>query len=787
MPRGAWSTSVSSTVSRKVHSAAGASWSNVFAGGTSDLGVSTIEASTYTFNGVEWTARTDLSTGRKQAAICGTASSNSIICGGIDASSTRLNSTEEFNGTAWSAGGTLATQRYNIAGGAGTESDGLIAGGYGPSSENLTSTEEYSGTTWSGGGALNNGGTGNSILGASSSAAMRVGSSAGSGDYVEEYNGTSWATLDDITAGGSLGVGQGTVSAAFYAAYYTSSGNPVTYEYDGTSWATSGYLFLSNGNPAYPAGTGNTSGGYLNGGSVDTSMSVLTFEYNPPIEIGNVKVSAGIYYGQGTEDFFYHNCMQAETNDTVVFVIVKDDDIAMSTVPSGYTSVISLESNNNIWQHVYKRQGPQGSQLWEGDVEEYVVISIAISGVDYSTLTASSAAVGTNALPTTNTLNPPLNSFVLAGIGVDTSNLYHYIEGQFEEIAKDVTSSGGGAGSVAASIGGNVYDGGNVWVFSGFLINDVWVSKGVGTVSAALSIAGRQNDTGSSETNRSEEYNGTSWASGGLLATGRYNHGASGTQTLGLAWGGGQTTAATLDSTEEYNGTSWSGGGTFPTTEKMMCGCGTQTDTLSVGGAASNDCETYNGTSWSDEANTSINRRESGAVGTTSDALTFGGYNGLNSTEEFNGTSWSTGDTLVTGTIVPGEAGTPTSTLLIVINAIQEYDGTSWKAGRQFTSSFSRGGAGGCGASSSSAISIGGYGSLDPTASSSDPMNYTEEYQPADYDVAQFTIEGGDEWVAWSLYIELEDLLAFFEDRIDNISIGDKAQTAAQLNGVLVS
>jgi hypothetical protein len=46
-----------------------------------------------------------------------------------------------------------------------------------------------------------------------------------------------------------------------------------------------------------------------------------------------------------------------------------------------------------------------------------------------------------------------------------------------------------------------------------------------------------------SATNTSEEYNGSTWASGGTLTTARYFLGGCGTQTAGLAFGGYTGTA----------------------------------------------------------------------------------------------------------------------------------------------------------------------------------------------------------------------------------------------------
>jgi hypothetical protein len=59
---------------------------------------------------------------------------------------------------------------------------------------------------------------------------------------------------------------------------------------------------------------------------------------------------------------------------------------------------------------------------------------------------------------------------------------------------------------------------------------------------------------GTSNSNYTEEYNGTSWATGGDLNTARNELlGVTGTQTAALAFGGGSYRTAT----ELYDGTSW--------------------------------------------------------------------------------------------------------------------------------------------------------------------------------------------------------------------------------------
>ena len=67
---------------------------------------------------------------------------------------------------------------------------------------------------------------------------------------------------------------------------------------------------------------------------------------------------------------------------------------------------------------------------------------------------------------------------------------------------------------------------------------------GCGTQTSALGFGG------GSSIAATEEYNGTSWAAGGNLTTGRGYPGSAGTQAAGLCFGGYTGSASAL--TEEY-------------------------------------------------------------------------------------------------------------------------------------------------------------------------------------------------------------------------------------------
>ena len=145
-----------------------------------------------------------------------------------------------------------------------------------------------------------------------------------------------------------------------------------------------------------------------------------------------------------------------------------------------------------------------------------------------------------------------------------------------------------------------------------------------------------------------------------------------GTQNAGLAIGGGSPASAT--STEEYNGSSWVTGGLLPSARQSVAGTGTQNAGFAIGGANSpvsfSDTYTYNGSSWSSDANTNVARYGATGYGSTTSALVdrggrlSGGTNVLQfDVETYNGTSWTTGISSTTRKMNHAGAGDDTNAL----------------------------------------------------------------------------------------------------------------------------
>ena len=214
--------------------------------------------------------------------------------------------------------------------------------------------------------------------------------------------------------------------------------------------------------------------------------------------------------------------------------------------------------------------------------------------------------------------------------------------------------------------------------------------NGFGTSRIACIIVGGSSADGSGYLNSTEEYNGSVIVAGGNIATAKNQPGSCGTLTAGLVQGG--YTSSGSKTSEEYDGSSFSSGGTASSIggdgSRLA---GTQTDALGAGGYISayrDDVESYNGSSWSTEADSPGNINYGGMAGTGHEnAYSFGGYPGSVSayTYKYNGTSWSTLNNMSNGRFSYQGGGTGEDFLLfggdrIANNDGEIWNGTSWAA-----------------------------------------------------------------------------------------------------------
>ena len=206
--------------------------------------------------------------------------------------------------------------------------------------------------------------------------------------------------------------------------------------------------------------------------------------------------------------------------------------------------------------------------------------------------------------------------------------------------------------------------------------NNIPVAKremagGAGTESAGLICGGFSYPPFSIKTG-TEEYDGSSWTSGGALASGFRGKMCLGqAQTAALAYGGNSPTTPVQTGSEEYDGSSWTGGGTMSDGRENAGGSGTQTSGLAFGGNPSSPgpgtkTEEYDGTSWTSGGALNVGRHgvRGGTQGTQTAAIAMGAPTPSSSnTELYDGTSWTTSTNLSTARDSGGGGGTQTSAI----------------------------------------------------------------------------------------------------------------------------
>jgi len=238
------------------------------------------------------------------------------------------------------------------------------------------------------------------------------------------------------------------------------------------------------------------------------------------------------------------------------------------------------------------------------------------------------------------------------------------------------------------------------WTMSTGLSNARTAAGGCGTQTAALVTGGRviARDGTQTNSNLTEEFDGSTWVSGGNLGTVRHFIGAVGTQTTALAIGGLGDGPAVVTSVEEYNGTSWTGGGALPASRYHLGAAGTQTSALSIGGVdgatavAVTTVQEYDGSSWISGGSLPTALSSNQGIGSQTSALSVAGFQGQDNTLEYDGTSWSSGGNLNNLRYEFGASGAGTQTAAVVYggttiiipavsNKAELYDGTSWTNG----------------------------------------------------------------------------------------------------------
>ena len=185
-----------------------------------------------------------------------------------------------------------------------------------------------------------------------------------------------------------------------------------------------------------------------------------------------------------------------------------------------------------------------------------------------------------------------------------------------------------------------------------------------------------------------------SWASAPNVVTARNalsGGSGAGTQTAALLFGGYSTTQS--NKTEEFNGSSWSEVTNFPLNSEWQMAVGTQTAAITFGGYASGANYTnsfdYDGTNWTANPSLNIAGRVRTGFGTQNAAIAAAGSprSGIGDrSESWNGSAWTNGpNTNSQGEGRGGMSGSPQTAGLIFGGSapspelnVESWDGSSW-------------------------------------------------------------------------------------------------------------
>jgi len=279
----------------------------------------------------------------------------------------------------------------------------------------------------------------------------------------------------------------------------------------------------------------------------------------------------------------------------------------------------------------------------------------------------------------------------------------------------------------------------------------------------------------------SEEMNALVWAAGGSMSTGRTNQSAFGTQSAAVMTTGTTGASAWTSSTENYNGTSFASGTAYSATIALAYGCGTSSAGLVCGGSTNNShtgiqnaTNTSNGSAWSASGNLVSHRYAHAAAGSQSAAFECGGENNVgtmqSTSNNFNGSTWASSGALPASVEQAAAFGTQTAGRCVgginssytYVAATYLYNGSTWSTGNNLNtaryglSGGSEVAAGGTNSGGASAVSEiygdripSAFGFTDAVDANLSTVTTSDTVTPTGYDVTtSWTVTGGEASVA---------------------------------------
>lgn len=453
--------------------------------------------------------------------------------------------TEEYSGTSWSTGGAMTTARQTLSG-AGTQNAAIGTGGLITPSI-VGCTEQYDGTSWSTGGALSTARCGIGLAGLESAAIGFGGSTTipatGVTSCTEKYNGVTWSTGVGFPGTPRFSTAAGTQNSGLLV------GSPATgvgtVKYQGDAYSTDSPVNVPR---TYLTVTGNQASALAWGACSPITVGHCTEEYN----LG-VTVALGVWKTTDSLTYSHRNVAGLGTQPAALAI--------GGTTPAG---LLTEEYNGLTWS----------------------------DGGDLNTARCNAAAAGTQNegvifggyctpvyLSATEEYNGGTNTWTTSSPGLNTGRC---------------NLGGSGTQAAALAFGGNTtaapfpynvtcteeYNGGtNTWttVTPGLSLTCFLRYRGAGTQNATFATLGIN----------TEEYDGSSWATGPNMVLGTPGgSNSAGTISAGISFGNG----IFCTGTENYDGTAWSSSvGTLVVGTIGGAGAGTQAAALRFGGNSPSD------------------------------------------------------------------------------------------------------------------------------------------------------------------------------------------------------
>jgi len=562
-------------------------------------------------------------------------------------------------------------------------------------------------TAWTSGSQLSTAREGAAGFGLQTAAVICGGETPPVTNATEEYNGSGW------TAGGTLNTaryrvaGCGTLTAGIVfggAPVPPAATGAATETYNGTAWTTSPYTLNTPRNSL--AGAGSSTSCLAMGGGPGYKNDSEEFDgegwaSTPNLNTAKHSSMAAGANAEGVISFggYTSSPPTSETNATE------------SWNGSSWTTV----NNMNTGRYGGYGAGPQTAGIVTGGIVGPGTMQNKTETYDGTSWTETAdLATSRGRLTSAGT-----TTAALAASG-QTPSLTTATE-EFNSSANAVTAAAWASGTAV-----------NTGRYNGF-------STASSPPSALLFFGGTYGIPGSStNTGKTEEFNGTTWAEQtdmpGVTTTG----GTGGTQTAAISMGGYQGASLIADCFS-YNGSAWGTIPALPTATGNTKGCGTNTAGLLAGGktpaAPSGTTATweYDGEGWAAGGAMSTPRWQCAVYGIQTAAVASGGQGFIATTEEYGGSSWTSGGALITASGYLGSNGALADGLVYAgetspakLSTCVGYDGTAYST-RPSMATGRMGVGNGGGDTSATAVAISGDTPQSPSAMTTAVEEFTAE------------------------------------------------------------